>query len=82
MGKVHNTQKCLLTPTPHDKTLHEELYEARWPETRAGNKRAIGMHLSLGHDVDEIISPTFTADTAAKTTAYLTCGWRVIHRRR
>ena len=38
-----------------------------YPETKAGNIRATGMHKSLGYNVGEIISPTFSQDTATKT---------------
>ena len=44
----------------------KEIYEAKYPESRAGVKRAIGMHKVLGHNVSDIVSPTFTEDTASK----------------
>jgi len=44
----------------------KEIYEAKYPEAKAGVRRAYGMHRALGHDVDEIISPTFVEDTATK----------------
>ena len=44
----------------------KEIYEAKYPESRAGVKRAIGMHKVLGHNVGDIVSPTFTEDTASK----------------
>jgi len=44
----------------------KEIYEKKYPETKAGNVRATGMNKKLGYDVEEIISPTFTADTASK----------------
>jgi hypothetical protein len=43
----------------------KEIYEAKYPETKAGVRRAYGMHKALGHDVDEIISPTFVEVAAA-----------------
>jgi len=45
----------------------KEVYEAIHPETKAGAKRAHGMHKALGHNVDDTVSPTFADDTAAKT---------------
>lgn len=44
----------------------KEIYEAKYPESRAGVKRAIGMHKVLGHNVTDIVSATFTEDTASK----------------
>ncbi len=44
----------------------KEIYEARYSEAKAGVRRAYGMHQALGHDVDEIISPTYAEDAAAK----------------
>lgn len=44
----------------------KEIYEAKHPQTKAGLRRAYGMHRSLGRNVDEIISPTFAEATAAK----------------
>jgi site-specific DNA-methyltransferase (adenine-specific) len=45
----------------------KEIYEALHPEAKAGYRRAAGMNKALGHNVEEIVSPTFTADVAAKT---------------
>jgi len=44
----------------------KEIYEAKYPESKAGVKRAIGMHKALGYNVAETISATFTEDTASK----------------
>jgi len=44
----------------------KEIHEANYPESKAGVKRAIGMHKVLGHNVAETISATFTEDTASK----------------
>jgi len=44
----------------------KEIYEAKYPESRAGVKRAIGMNKALGYNVAEIVSATFTEDTASK----------------
>jgi hypothetical protein len=44
----------------------KEIYEARYPEAKAGARRAYGMHQALGHDVGTIIVPTFKDDMAAK----------------
>src|SRR5262249_17987335 len=44
------------------------LYEAKYPETKAGKAQAAGMNRALGYaNVSEIISPTFATDTAKKT---------------
>jgi hypothetical protein len=45
----------------------KELYEALHPEAKAGAKRADGMNRAIGKNVGEMFSPTFVADTAAKT---------------
>ncbi len=45
----------------------QEIYEARHPDAVAGVRRATGMNDLLGYHVDEIVSPTFAEDTAAKT---------------
>ena len=45
------------------KRIYEELY----PETKAGVSQAIGSNVAQGNNVSEIISPTFTEDTADKT---------------
>jgi hypothetical protein len=45
----------------------KEIYEALHPETKPGVAQAQAMNKVLGHDVNEIISPTFTQDTASKT---------------
>jgi hypothetical protein len=45
----------------------KEIYEAKYPESKAGVRRALGMHRALGHNVAEKISATsFTEDTAQK----------------
>jgi len=45
----------------------KEIYEAKYPQTKAGISQALGMHKSLGHDVGDTVSPTsFTEDTAKK----------------
>ena len=44
----------------------KEIYEAMHPEAKAGQVRAAGMNKALGRNVDEIISPTFTSDTASQ----------------
>lgn len=45
----------------------QEIYEWWRPETRVGSSQARGMNKALGHNVDDNLSPTFAADTAAKT---------------
>jgi ParB family chromosome partitioning protein len=48
----------------------KEIYEALHPEAKAGYRRAMGMHVSLGHNVDATVASTltpFTNDTAAQT---------------
>jgi N6-adenosine-specific RNA methylase IME4 len=45
----------------------KQAYEALHPDAEAGIRRAAGMNAALGNNVAEIISPTFTADTARKT---------------
>jgi hypothetical protein len=45
----------------------KEIYEAKYPESKAGVSQALGMHRALGHNVAEKISATsFTKDTAQK----------------
>jgi len=44
----------------------KEIYEAKYPESKAGVKRAIGMNKALGYNVGDIVSPTFAEDTASK----------------
>jgi len=44
----------------------KEIYEAKYPESKAGVKRAIGMNKALGYNVADIVSATFTEDTASK----------------
>lgn len=44
----------------------ESVYEVLHPETRTGTSQALGMHKSLGHNVAEKTSATFSEDTAAK----------------
>ncbi len=46
----------------------KQLYEAKHPETKSGRAQADGMNRKLGHNVAELISATFTSDTAAKTS--------------
>jgi ParB family chromosome partitioning protein len=45
----------------------KEIYEELHPDTKAGYRRAVGMHRVLGHNVEETVSPTFAEDTAHKT---------------
>ncbi len=45
----------------------QEIYEILHPEAKAGNIRAVGMHKALGHNVNEIIAPTFTEEVAKLT---------------
>jgi ParB family chromosome partitioning protein len=46
----------------------KEIYEERYPETRAGMAQAWGANLALGHDVADKMSATpFAEDAAAKT---------------
>lgn len=42
----------------------KELYEQLYPETKRGNSQANGMNKSVGNNVSEKISPTFSEDTA------------------
>ena len=44
----------------------KEIYESLHPETKQGFAQAAGMHRALNHHVSDIMSPTFTQDTAAK----------------
>jgi len=44
----------------------KEIYEAKYPESKAGVKRAIGMNKALGYNVGDTMSPTFAEDTASK----------------
>jgi len=66
-----HSQKILLPKLVYLLVLSEEMcrkeiYEAKYPESKAGVKRAIGMHKVLGHNVADIVSATFTEDTASK----------------
>lgn len=45
----------------------KEIYEALYPETKKGASQALSMNKVLGHNVSEIISPTFAEDTSART---------------
>jgi len=45
-----------------EEMCRKEIYEAKYPESKAGVKRAIGMHKVLGHNVGDTMSPTFTED--------------------
>lgn len=44
----------------------KEIYERKWPQSKAGAAQAAGMNRALGHDVTENSSATFAEDTAAK----------------
>lgn len=44
----------------------KEIYEAMYPETKAGLAQAIGMNRAIGNNVGDTLSPTFTEDTASK----------------
>ena len=44
----------------------KELYERKWPDSKAGAAQAAGMNRAVGNNVGEKFSPTFTEDTAAK----------------
>jgi hypothetical protein len=44
----------------------KELYEAKYPNAKAGVKRTYGMNKALGNNVNAIMTPTFTKDTANK----------------
>ncbi len=48
-------------------TRGKEIYELLHPETKQGIAQAIGMNKAISNDVSEIISPTFSEDTAVKT---------------
>ena len=58
-----------LTKLEHDELIlrRKGIYEDRHPETKQGIAQAAGMNRAAGNNVSEIISPTFAADTAAKT---------------
>ncbi|WKV07638.2 hypothetical protein Q2T46_08595 [Thermoanaerobacterium sp. CMT5567-10] len=45
----------------------KDLYEAKYPETKAGIKCAYGMNKASGYNVDDKITPTFAEDTANKS---------------
>ena len=45
----------------------KEIYETLYPETKKGTAQALSMNKSLGNNVNEIISPTFTEDASTKT---------------
>lgn len=48
-------------------TRRQKIYEELHPDAKAGVRRPAGMNRSIGNNVDEISSPTFVQDTAAKT---------------
>ncbi|WP_081441834.1 MULTISPECIES: hypothetical protein [Thermoanaerobacterium] len=45
----------------------KDLYEAKYPETKAGIKCAYGMNKASGYNVDDKMTPTFAEDTANKS---------------
>ena len=61
-----NLVRAELGTGDRDKAIkrRKEIYLELHPETARGNSQAIGMNNSLGHNVSEIISPTFTEATA------------------
>ena len=44
----------------------KELYERKWPDSKAGAAQAAGMNRAVGNNVGDNLSPTFTEDTAEK----------------
>jgi len=66
-----NIVRNCLTPLDEADQMarRKEIYEILHPGANAGAHRAAGMNRKLGNDVDEVISPTFVQDTAAKTKA-------------